>query len=136
MSESIHSTTNTEADRRSHRRNAIEKLLDRAKYLNETDRALIDQVYRYGSSISSVARISGQRAANLRRQMAKLLKRVNSPLFAFMIVHGDLLPVKVQRTAKLVVLKGYSQRRAADVSGQTLHRVRRHMEVLHALARA
>ena len=136
MSEPVSSISNGEVDRRYHQRSNIEKLLDRAKYLGETDQALIDQVYRHGSSISSVARASGQSAGELRRQMARSLKRINSPLFTFMITHGDLLPVKVQRTAALVALKGYSQRRAADASGQTLHRVRKHIEILRALARA
>ena len=136
MSDSTSFTTNTEADRRYHQRNHIESLLDRAKYLGETDCALIDQVYRYGSSVSSVARISGRSAPYLRRQIARSLKRINSPLFTFMIMHGDLLPAKVRRTATLVALRGYSQRRTANVSGQTLHRVRKHIEILRALARA
>lgn len=62
MYQPVSSITNAESKHRFHQRNSIEKLLDRAKYLSETDRALIDQVYRYGSSISSVARVSGQRA--------------------------------------------------------------------------
>jgi len=136
MSETIITTTNAEVNRRYQRRNSIERLLDRAKYLGETDRALIDQVYRHGSSIPSLARVSGQSITNLRRQMERSLKRINSPLFTFMITHGDLLPAKVRRTATLVALKGYSQRRAADVSGLTLHRVRKHIEILRALARA
>lgn len=135
MSQTVDSTTNDAGDRRHHRRNNIERLLDRAKYLDKTECALIDQVYRYGSTIPSIARVSGQSVSNLRRQMTRLLKRINSPLFASMIIHGELLPTKVRRTSTLVVIKGYSQRRAADVTGQTLHRIRKHMEILWALAR-
>ena len=136
MFQKVNSITNDEADRRSLRRNHIEKLLNRAQYLDETEGALIEQVYRYGNSISSIARVSGQSAADIRRQIARVLKRINSPLFTYMITHGDLLPAKVRRTATWVVIKGYSQRRVADMSGQTLHRVRKHIEILRALARA
>ena len=135
MSQTINATTSAGIGRRSHRRNYIERLLDRAKYLDESDHALIAQVYQYGSSISGIARVSGQSASNLRRHVARLLKRMNSPLFTFMMAHGDLLPGPTRKIATLVVLKGCSQRRAASLSGQTLHRVRKHLQTLRALAR-
>ena len=105
-------------------------------HLEESDRLLVEQVYRHGVQIADVARLSGRSPKNLRRRVDKLLKHMNGPLFSFMLAHGGLLSGATRRTAELVILKGYSLRRASEINNQSLHQTRRHMQTVQALAQA
>ncbi len=136
MSYAIEIATEAGLARRHRRRERVERLLDRAVHLEESDRLLIEQVYRHGVGIVDVARLSGQSPKNLRRRVDKLLKHINGPLFSFMLAHSDLLSEATRRTADLVVLKGCSLRRASEISNQSLHQTRQHMQIVQALAEA
>lgn len=134
MHPAITTVTYETAERRRRHRDDIERLLDRASHLPATDRVLVEQVYRHGVPVVDIARLSGQPPRKLRRRLARLLKRMNSPLFAFLIRHGDQLPQPLRRTGELIVLEGHSLRRAVSLSEQSLHRVREHLRTLQTLA--
>jgi len=107
----------------------------RSQHLADEDRVLIEQVYGHGVSVADVARLSRRPARSLRRQVKNLLLRMKSPLYTFMMGHSDLLPEEVRLVAKLTVLHGNSLRKAAAMSGRSLHEVRQHVQTLRALAR-
>jgi DNA-directed RNA polymerase specialized sigma24 family protein len=123
------------ARRRELRTGATERVLQLAQHLGESDRALIEQVYEHGQSLSKVAKATGVPASQLQRRLSRVLKRMRQPLFRFVAVRGDLLPREVSGTARRVVLQGMSLRETARRSGLTLHRVRKHMETVRAYYR-
>ena len=117
------------------RRDRVEALVDGARYLGERDRALVEQVYRYGASVAGVARLTGEPVWRVRRRLRRLVARVNDPLFGFLVMYGDVVPAGARRTAEMVVFRGLSLRRAAALTGRSLHRVRGDLGVVRALAR-
>ena len=135
MSHALNYVTEAEVDRRRSRRDHIECLLELAKHLPETDRLLVDQVYRYGIAISDIARLHGHAPRNIRRRVAKLLVRLNSPLYKYVVFHHDKLSEDIRRVAVLVVLHGHSLRRAATISNKSLHRIRENIKELRIMAR-
>jgi hypothetical protein len=134
MNELFAITSDDAVKRRRNCRDDIERLLDRAAYLSGHDRVFIEQVYRHGVSLPDVSRLSGQAPRRLRQRLARLMKRMNSPLFVFLVQHGMQLPEPLRRTGELVVLEGNSLRRAGFLSEQSLHRVREHLRTLQTLS--
>lgn len=120
--------------RRVHR-DWAERLVDRSAHLPSRDRVLIEQVYGNGVSMTDVARLTGEPARRVQRRVSALVRRVESPLYKFMIVHGESLDQPIRRTAQCVVFEGMSLRAAARVCGVSLHRVRQRIQFVRALAR-
>ncbi len=114
-------------------RDYAERLLERAAHLEKTDRLLIEQVYRNGMSITDAACISGDDPRKVQRRITKLLKRMDSDRFVFVLGHWELLPVSIRKTVELVVLQGHSLRRAARLSRVSLYQVRQHLRTLESL---
>lgn len=123
------------ADHRKILRGRIERLIDRAQYLATTDRALLEQVYGQGTSLTAVARLMGQTPRTLQRRFAKIIQRVNNKEFVFVARHQALLSQPQRQVARKVVLQGKTLRQTAVESGLSLHQVRRHLQEVHALAR-
>lgn len=117
------------------RRDAAERLLQRAQHLARPDHLLMEQIYRHGLSIADVARLLNERPRSLQRRVKRLLLRLNDPLFIFVAGRFDVLPREMQATARLVVLEGRPLRDAARITGTTLHRVRQHLDAVRTLAR-
>lgn len=132
---SAHNATRLDVDRRITRRAQTERLIDLASHLCTQDRVLIEQVYRYGIPAGDIAQLTGESPRSVRRRLTRVLGRLTSPLYGFLVMHRDVLPGPVRRTAELVVFKGYTLRGAAGETGTTLHRVRRDMCSVHAIAR-
>ncbi|MEE9211198.1 MAG: hypothetical protein V3U29_00925 [Phycisphaeraceae bacterium] len=127
--------THAAAERCHRRRDEIEHLLSLAQYLDEPDRLLIHQAYRHGVPMADLARLAGKSPRAVQARLIRLFKLIRQPLFGFVVLHGDLLPPPTRRVAHLVVLHGHSLRRTADMTGQSLHRVRQHMRTVCVLAR-
>jgi DNA-directed RNA polymerase specialized sigma24 family protein len=121
--------------RRQLRQAATDRILALAPHLADHDRALIEQVYQHGQSPRAVARATGVPASRLNRRLSRILGRIRQPLFQFVASRSELLPREVAATARLVVLEGESLRATAQRTGQSLHRVRRHMETVRAYHR-
>ncbi|MFA9479654.1 helix-turn-helix domain-containing protein [Phycisphaerales bacterium AB-hyl4] len=117
------------------RRDAAERLLQRAQYLAPHDRLLLEQIYRHGLSVADVARLLNDRPRTLQRRVKRLLTRLNDPLFRFVAGRLEMLPRDMQTTARLVVLEGKALRDTARSTGLTLHRVRQHLDAVRTLAR-
>lgn len=117
------------------RRRWVETLLDLAGHLDRRDRLIIEQVYRHGVPMTDVAALTGQPARNMHRHVAGLIRRMRDPLFAFVAEAGDLLPRHTRAVARRVILRGQSQRLAADELGLKLHQVRLEVQLIHAMHR-
>ena len=114
---------------------AIDRIRHLAPYLPPADRALVEQVYAQGLPVASVARAAGVSPKRLNRRLSRTLNRLRQPLFRFVATRGELLPREVAATARYVVLQGCPLRETAERTGQTLHRVRQHMETVKAYHR-
>lgn len=118
------------------RRARIEALVELASHLPPADKALIEQIYERGVSANELARATGRCPRSLQRRARNALRRVNSPEYRFLALHGDRLSPDTRRTARLIVFSGLSYRAAADATDTTVHRVRQHLLTLRALAQA
>ena len=104
-----------------------------AAYLNPTDRFLIEQVFRHGLPVRSIARQMKKPNENIYRLVGKLVTRVESKPFKFVTGHLPLLPKHLKSTAQLAVLEGLSQRDVAKLTGKSLHQVRRELTMIQGL---
>ena len=134
MSQAISMTTRASVDFRHHRRDQVEQLLERAQYLSEPDRLLIEQVYQHGISITDLARLTNNPSRSLRRRVVRLIQRMDSPMFMFVVRNQFRLPPEALRVGQLVLCQGHSLRRAAKVAGRSLHHIRRHLQTVYDLA--
>jgi len=124
------------ADAARHRARAMseaanDRILALAPYLGDRDRALIEQVYARGQAVAEVARAADVPAKRLNRRLSRILRRIRQPVFQFVATRGDVLPREAAATARYAVLEGYPLRQVAALTGQSLHRVRQHMQTIH-----
>jgi len=126
--------TQSGVDRRHERRDHIESLLGLADHLDERDRLLVEQVYRYGLSLAALARLTGRSQKAVRGRLKKLSQRVRSPVFGYVVVQGEALPARTRQVAEEVVVRCRSLRGAAAHLGLSLHAVREQMAAVRALA--
>jgi hypothetical protein len=135
MSQRIATACEDDLERRSRRRDEVERLLELAQHLAERDRLLLEQVYRHGLVVADLARVSGGNPDALRRRIQRLIHRLDDPVFHFVVGHGDLLAPVVRRVATRVILHGRPLRQAAADTGLSLHEVREHVAEVRAIAR-
>ena len=107
-----------------------------ARHIDWPDRALLDAVYGRGLSATAVAHAAGRSPRAVRNRLTRLVKRLSSPEFHFVLREKQHWPLERRRIADLVILRGRSQREAAAELGVTIHRVRRELERLRALHEA
>ncbi|MEX0652662.1 MAG: hypothetical protein WD534_03565 [Phycisphaeraceae bacterium] len=117
------------------RRDAADRVLERAVHLAPADRLLLEQVYRHGLSAAEVARLTRQPTRTLQRRVQRLLTHLADPLFAYVAARLELLPPETHPVAQYAILQGHSLRRTARLTGQSLHRVRQHLDTIRTLAR-
>jgi hypothetical protein len=70
---------------------------------------------------------------NIYRLVRKLVTRIESAAFRFVIGHLSLLPKHLKPTADLAVLKGHSQREIAKLTGKSLHQIRQELTMIQGL---
>lgn len=132
--------------RRAVRREQIQLLLDRAELaeLPANERALLHAAFVDGHSaieIAALARsasgapVGGEvvTARSVRRRIRRLVERVMSPRFLYVVRHQGAWPQNRRRVAEACVLRGLSLRDAAAELGLSLHVVRRQHEVIETL---
>ncbi len=135
MPQAISNATIDHVRHRHHRREHAERLLQRAAFLSDDDRLLIEQVYDRGVSICDLARLTHTQPRRLRRRVVKLIQRLDSPLFLFVIRNDNDLPRDTRLVAKLAICNGYSMRRVAHLTGRSLHFVRQQLQCITTMAR-
>lgn len=136
--------------RRRDRRDYARTLLDRAAWLPAGDRELVEAVFGEGLSVIAYLRRCRDRglepastrgapaggsvsARMARRRLRRLVERVLSPRFAFVVTHRTSLGATRRRVAMACIVQGRSLREAAGMLGLSLHAVRRHIDAVEAL---
>jgi DNA-directed RNA polymerase specialized sigma24 family protein len=109
---------------------ASDRILALAPHLKPSERALIEQVYAQGLPVSEVARAAGVSRKQLNRRLSRILRRIRQPRFRFVATRRELLPRQVAAVARHAVLEGRTLRETAALTGQSLHRVRQHMQTI------
>jgi DNA-directed RNA polymerase specialized sigma24 family protein len=122
--------------RRLDRRALAERVLGLAEHLTRAERTLIEQVYRDGQSFAEVGRRQRRPGDAVRQQVQRLVRRMLSDDFRFVVTAEALLPEDLRALARRRVLECRSLRDTARRTGRTLHDVRRADLRLRALLEA
>lgn len=120
--------------RRVRRRRGPERVLRLAAYLPPGDRVLVEAVYRDGRSLADLARLADRPPAALARRLASVLRRLRSPLFAFVAIRGEALPSDTRAVARRRFIEGRTLTETCRLTHQPLHRVRQHLHTVESLA--
>lgn len=118
--------------RRRKRRDLSDHLLLRAEWLEPSERALVEAVYRDGRSAIELAALAGRTPRSMRRRLRRIVRRVLAPEFVFVAQRRSRWTASRRRVADACILHGRSMREAATELGLTLHTIRRHMEAIRA----
>lgn len=117
-------------------RRRTEGLVNCAAYLELSDRALVESVFERGMSVAALARAVGDDPRHLRRRLKRLLNRISSREFQFVLRARRHWSDNQQRVADAVILRGRTQRQAASELNLSLHQVRTYLHAVHVLMRA
>lgn len=114
-------------------RDEAETLVARAAWALPEDRRLIEAVYREGMPARAVAELRGEKAEQVRRRLRRVVRRLLSEAFVFVLRERDGWPAERRRVATASVLQGRSMRDAAKHLKVSFHEVRKQMQVVDAL---
>ena len=115
------------------RRSIAEKVVMRAEFLDSTDRALLQAVFDRGITAAEIARAIGERPETMRRRVQRLVERLGSNPYQFVMRQLKNWPPCQQKVGESVFLRGLSHREASQQLGMSLHRVRREVERIRSL---
>lgn len=118
--------------RRSIHREHAELLVARASALPPEERGIVETVYDEGLTVARLARLRGECPRALRRRLRRIIARVLSPKFAFVMTQRDSWPAVRRKVATRVVLHGQSRRSCASAMSLSLHTVRNEMQKVDA----
>lgn len=119
--------------RRSPSREALEVIVHRSGCLLPEDQVLMDACYSKGLGVTELARLQGVDPRVIQRRIKRLSARVISPEFSFVLSQESSWPPTRRRIARAVILEGRTMRAASAVLRISLHRVREHIALIHAL---
>lgn len=119
--------------RRRRTRELAEIVVDHAQELRTEDRAVVMAIYRDGMTAQDVAELRREPARRIRQRVRRLVSRLLSDRFLFVLRERDGWPPRRQRVARACVLEGRSMRAAAEHLRMSLHGVRREMQVVDAM---
>ena len=126
-------TFHTNDLRRKRSRAMVEALRERARYLPETDRALIEAVFADGTPVSKLAGVIGEEPRKLRRRIRRLTGRLLDPRFRFVAErHANWRPTR-RKVGQACVLGGLSIRKASERLQLSFYTVRHHKEAIDAM---
>ena len=117
-------------------RNEAERVLELAAHLPQEDRALLRAVYDRGMKFSELGAACSQSPQRLRRRARRLMSRLRSPLFRFVLSHARRWDERDRHVGRLVVVEGCSIREAARRLNCSMHRIRLALTRIHALHEA
>ena len=115
------------ADLRAEMTGRIDRLLELADALPSADRRLVQAVLAHGQSITAVAQLLGEPRLRVHRRLARLLSRMNQPIFRLAIRHHDRLTLRERRLARLSIFTGTPIRPLARQLGVSLHGLRKEL---------
>jgi len=122
--------------RRRRSRDLADTVLARCDALPESDAILLRAVFGDNRPMTEIALLSQTPVRRLRRRVRKLLDRLLSPTFGFVLAQSNGWTLPRRRVARAVVIEGKSYRTAGRDLGLSLHAVRRHCACVHAMCEA
>lgn len=113
----------------------------RLEPLDPADAAILRAVFERGVAVASlIATTRGQdemrfqsKARSMRRRVRRLVARVLSPSYLFVMRNEQQIPPPLRRVARLSVLQGRTQREVADELRLSLFETRRRIIAMRAL---
>ena len=117
-------------------RDSADEILCRSNALPTTDAALLRAVYHEGRPLTEIAALLDLPIRRVRQRVRRLVDRVKSPHFDFVIRRASGWPDLRRRVAHAVVVMGDSYRKAGQRLNLSLHTVRREYAVVMAMAEA
>jgi len=117
------------------RRRWVERLVHQAADLPLAERRLIEQVYAHGQSVVHLAYATGVHRSTLNRRLARILRRMRHPVFAFILARPQAVPPELRPLARMRFIEGRCLRHCARATQRSLHAVRQDAATLITLAR-
>ena len=117
----------------SNRRLIAEKVVMRAEFLDSADRALLQAVFDRGMTAAEIARATGEKPQSMRRRVQRLVERLGSNPYQFVMRQKKDWPPCQQKVGESVFLRGLSHRETSQLLGISLHSVRREVERIRSL---
>jgi DNA-directed RNA polymerase specialized sigma24 family protein len=114
------------------RRELTDSIATLAEGLPPDDHALIRALYADGKSAVELARLAGKDPREVRRRARRLVKRILSPEYLFVLRTRHRWPAPRRSVAVACILHGRPQREVAAELRVPLYTVRRHCEAIHA----
>jgi transposase-like protein len=115
------------------RQSDIDQMIGMADHCAPFDRAIIQAVFQRGVSPNMLANTVGCTQKLIHGRLRRLISRMASPLFLFVVRQRKQWPDEMRQIAEAVVLRGQSQRTTARHLNLSIHRVRAQMQRIEAL---
>jgi hypothetical protein len=109
-----------------HNRKVLELLLQRSEWLPIGQRGMVRAVYGLGQRAADVARMSRERAQPFRRRLRRIVRRVLTREFVFVVNNRERWTARRWRIASLIFVDGMSVKNAAKVAGVSYYAARQH----------
>jgi len=119
--------------RRRQKRDYAEILAARAAWLLPEDHRLIGSIYTHGMTAQAVAQLRGESPRKVRTRVHRLVDRMMSDRFEFVLRRRESWPPTRRRVATAYVLQGRPMRATARHLHLSFHVVRRQVDVINAL---
>jgi hypothetical protein len=119
--------------RRAESQDAAALILARSECLPIPERELLKALYSDGLTALEIGRLQGVSRHTVYRRSQRLVARVSSPLFVFVLRHRDQWPPMRRRIATAIVLHGLTVRQACEELRVSPFIIRKHRHVVLAL---
>ena len=120
-------------DLRRSERDLADQIVLRAEHLPAEERALVRSIYADGRTIDDVAALLQADPRQVRRRVRRLVRRVLSDRYIFVVRHRDSWPCMRRRLATACIIHGHSLKHAAVEVGTSFYNTRKHLDAVHAL---
>ncbi len=105
-------------------RHHIEQVLMRAEYLDQPDRALLDQVLARGVQPRQIAAVTGCTTRSVQRKVRRLIMHLTDPTVLHILRHHHQWDTATGRVALCVFVRRFTLRRTVEQLDLSLHEVR------------
>lgn len=103
----------------------LERILRRARFLEDRDRKIIELVARGTLARLEIAKLVGLSGSGLTRRVQRLVERLHHPIVAALVEGGSGLPAECRQLGVEHFLQGKTFGELADVHRMTVWEVRR-----------